>query len=517
MSQSFNCPNCSAPLDVDSNDITTIRCPYCNTSVIVPEEIRGKKPTKDVSPLIHAETSPAPKLDISERLQTIRELATSGNKIGAIHLMRATFVIGLKDAKDMVESMQRGEVVDANSLMLLTPAGKTTTMLDATTMRKLLDLISSGNKLEAIKLFREVTDAGLKDAKDAVDGMEGAIREPVDEVVTATSTPSEYSTSTRKTAAVTGTTLGGTGCVVGFIIFILLVTVVPIMAAMTSGGGPLAGVWARVNPFAPARVTLSFGKEGTGPGYFTNAEYVAVDNNGHIFVGEGTGGRVQVFDENGKYLTQWMATGEETGDIYLTSMAADRNGAVYTVVGSQLYVYDGLTGNLLGRLDHPDGWGFDDVTVAPDGSIVAAWYKNQDDILRFDRNLQMDLLVQNAIGNVTGDSEMDMRVAVDGTGNIYVLGFFNESVFVFTPDGRYVTRFGSEGDAKGQFTSPERIAVDNLGNVYISDFPGVMVYSSDGRYLDTIPVNGAVMGITFDDQNNLYVVANEQVLRYKLK
>ena len=116
---------------------------------------------------------------------------------------------------------------------------------------------------------------------------------------------------------------------------------VPILAAMTSSGGPLAGIWARVNPFAVGRVTLEFGQEGTGPGYFTNARYVAVDNNGHIFVGEFNGGRVQVFDENGNYLTQWKATGEETGDIYLTGMAADRNGVVYTVVGSMLYVYDG--------------------------------------------------------------------------------------------------------------------------------------------------------------------------------
>lgn len=112
---------------------------------------------------------------------------------------------------------------------------------------------------------------------------------------------------------------------------------------------------------------------------------------------------------------------------------------------------------------------------------------------------------------------MEMTVAVDGTGNIYALGGFNEAVFVFAPDGRYVSRFGSEGDAKGQFTSPRAIAVDNLGNIYIADFPGVMVFASDGRYLDTLPVNGGVMGMTFDDQNNLYVVANEQVLRYKLK
>jgi hypothetical protein len=44
-----------------------------------------------------------------------------------------------------------------------------------------------------------------------------------------------------------------------------------------------------------------------------------------------------------------------------------------------------------------------------------------------------------------------------------------------------------------------------------------MIYASDGRYLDTLSVNGAVMGMTFDDQNNLYVVADDQVLRFKLK
>jgi len=198
-------------------------------------------------------------------------------------------------------------------------------------------------------------------------------------------------------------------------------------------------------------------------------------------------------------------------------MAANREGAVYTVVGSQLYVYDGMTGNLLGRLDHPDGWGFDDVTIAPNGSVVAAWCKGQDDIIRFDRNGQINLLVENAIENVTDDSELDMRVAVDGSGNIYALAYFNEAVFIFSPDGRYISRFGSVGDAEGQFTSPRSIAVDNLGKIYIADFPGVMIYASDGRYLDTLPVNGAVMGMIFDDQNNLYLVADNQVQRFTFK
>jgi sugar lactone lactonase YvrE len=73
------------------------------------------------------------------------------------------------------------------------------------------------------------------------------------------------------------------------------------------------------------------------------------------------------------------------------------------------------------------------------------------------------------------------------------------------------------GDAEGQFTSPRSIAVDNLGKIYIADFPGALIYANDGRYLGTPPINGAAIGITFDDQNNLYVVENEKVLRYSLK
>ena len=33
------------------------------------------------------------------------------------------------------------------------------------------ELLRSGNKLEAIKLYREITGVGLKEAKDAVDAM----------------------------------------------------------------------------------------------------------------------------------------------------------------------------------------------------------------------------------------------------------------------------------------------------------------------------------------------------------
>jgi hypothetical protein len=310
------------------------------------------------------------------------------------------------------------------------------------------------------------------------------------------------------------TAVAGTGCfAIAVPLFIVLVTVVPILFAMTTSGGPLAEPWSKINPFARARVTKSFGGEGTGVGVFQDARHVAVDNNGHIWVGEYDGGRVQVFDDTGKFITQWVAKGEATDNIILTGMAANRQSVVYAVVGGDIYRYNGLTGDLIGKLEYTSerGWDyFDDITVAPDGSVVAV---EEETIIRFTPSGQVDLVIENAISAVSGDSELDTKLAVDGLGNIYALGSFNDSVFKFAPDGHFLTRFGSEGDEKGQFTSPYAIAVDNQSRIYISDFGGLMVFASDGRYLYTIPTNGFVYGITFDDQNRVYTVATDEKVR----
>ena len=41
MPDTFNCPNCGAPLDYKGSD-PIIRCPYCYISVVVPENLRAK-------------------------------------------------------------------------------------------------------------------------------------------------------------------------------------------------------------------------------------------------------------------------------------------------------------------------------------------------------------------------------------------------------------------------------------------------------------------------------------------
>lgn len=257
-----------------------------------------------------------------------------------------------------------------------------------------------------------------------------------------------------------------------------------------------------------AQPVLSFGSEGVGAGHFKDARSIALDAAGHIYVGEYSGGRVQVFDASGKFLNQWSVDAK----MPLRGMASDRKGTVFVVQSGSITRYEGTTGKSLGQVGA--GAGFDDAATTADGGLVAFSYQNRDDIVRIGPDGQQSKVIRSAISGQTERSELNMRVAADGTGNIYALGTFNNAVFKFTPDGRYVTQFGSAGDEPGQFRAPSAVAVDNRGRVYVADFKGVQVFDPNGRYLGLIKVHGAASGLAFDDNDDLFVVARTQVYKF---
>lgn len=257
---------------------------------------------------------------------------------------------------------------------------------------------------------------------------------------------------------------------------------------------------------------MTFGSEGIGPGNFKDARSIAVDAEGRIYVGEYSGGRVQVFDSTGKFLTQWMVDPR----MPLRGMAADRRGTVYVVQSGKLRRYEGATGKPLGEMSGPGRARFDDVWVTADGGLVTSADGTQDDIIRFDSSGQTSKVITKAISGQTDRSELNMRVAADGLGNVYALGTFNDAVFKFSPDGRFLTQFGGDGDEAGQFRAPYAIAVDNQGRVYVSDFKGVQVFDTNGRYLKLIKVKGAPSGMIFNDRNEMFVVARTQVFKFSV-
>src|SRR3972149_4772492 len=97
MPQTFNCPNCGAPLDYPGGSEATVRCPYCNNSVIVPAELRGPERPGVGSSRIS---------DRVEGMADVRRLLESGNKIEAIKRFREIANVGLKEAKDAVGRLE---------------------------------------------------------------------------------------------------------------------------------------------------------------------------------------------------------------------------------------------------------------------------------------------------------------------------------------------------------------------------------------------------------------------------
>jgi hypothetical protein len=104
-----------------------------------------------------------------------------------------------------------------------------------------------------------------------------------------------------------------------------------------------------------ANEVLKFGNEGIGPGMMTDARSIAVDGTGRIYVGEYSGGRIQVFDQAGNFITQW------TGDtkMPLRGMGADRKGNVYLAQHGIITIYEGATGKSIGQIAYKEQ-GFDD-------------------------------------------------------------------------------------------------------------------------------------------------------------
>jgi hypothetical protein len=228
-------------------------------------------------------------------------------------------------------------------------------------------------------------------------------------------------------------------------------------------------------------------------------------------VGEYLGGRVQVFDAEGNFITQWLVDPK----FPLLDMAVARDGKVYIVQRGETQMYAGVTGKSLGN--YPGAMeDAEDVYLPLDGGLLAASMDFSDDILRFDRDGELALSIPEAISGVTGDSELSMRVVEDGSGNIYALGRFNEAIFKYNSKGKFINQFGSEGDENGQFRALLDLAVDGQGRVYASDFKGVQVFDGNGRYLGLIEVDGPAFGLVVDEQGFLYVAARTNVYKYAL-
>jgi ribosomal protein L7/L12 len=107
---------------------------------------------------------PEESVDDTTRAEVLA-LLVMGRKIDAIKLLRERTGLGLAEAKNLVEAVERGEPTPPRSV---SPPHAPAAGDDA----DLAALLAQGRKIEAIKLYRERTGVGLAEAKAAVEALQ---------------------------------------------------------------------------------------------------------------------------------------------------------------------------------------------------------------------------------------------------------------------------------------------------------------------------------------------------------
>ena len=119
----------------------------------------------------------------------------------------------------------------------------------------------------------------------------------------------------------------------------------------------------RVHKYSPdGKLLMSWGEPGTDPGQFNIAHNICCDPDGWVYVADRENHRVQVFDGNGKYETQWnnmhrpsglyMETGTRTPRFFVGEIGPDMAVNIdLPNCGPRVSIYTNK-GELLARLGH---------------------------------------------------------------------------------------------------------------------------------------------------------------------
>jgi len=466
MPELLKCPSCGAPLDYSHADSPTIRCTYCDSSIILPEELRPR-----------GQAAPAPGFGLSQKqIEALKEIALelrARRKINAIKVYREAFGVGLKEAKDAVEAMEAGQPV-----------------------------VVAGSKRQIHYSAVEVSTGAAAPAQLNRNWLGCLILLVLLLVIlppllVLTPLMAFLGFSTELAAGVSATAIA-------------LSSPMPAPATPRPTDTP-----APTPTPAFANLALTFGGEGIGPGQFSDARHIAIDGEGDIYVGEWVGGsRIQRFDPAGNFVSLWTVTDPQA---IVTDIAADRQGNVYVIQGRRLYRYNGASGELLGEISYGNEAAFEAMAATADGGLAAFWRGGfASTIVRYDAQGKLVQTIEDAIIGQAEASELNPYLAVDGLGNIYALGSFSSAVFKYGPDSSFINRFGSKGNEPGQFSSAMSITVDSQGRVYVGDGQRIHVFANDGRFLNLIELDGLALGLAFNDKNELFIASRTEVLKYVL-
>jgi len=153
--ESMECPNCGAKIEFPA-DATSTTCKFCNSVLRLKAEVVASHDAIDLDP------NEDPYRNLAD-MEQIKQLLRDGHKYEALRLYMQQTGASLKEAQKAIE----GAAEAAGPTTLPSNIGPYAVDLD-----RVQQLARSGKKIDAIKLLREQTHLGLKEAKDAVEAIE---------------------------------------------------------------------------------------------------------------------------------------------------------------------------------------------------------------------------------------------------------------------------------------------------------------------------------------------------------
>jgi hypothetical protein len=152
----------------------------------------------------------------------------------------------------------------------------------------------------------------------------------------------------------------------------------------------------------------AWGKEGTGPGEFNMAHGIAMDSTGRVFVADRGNNRIQIFDQEGKFLAEWKQFGKPCG--------------VFIDAKDNIYVADSDS--------NPDLWDWKYSVDNPCPSCVKRVRRPPDvgrDNLDFTQGIRIGSVKDGIVKAIIpppvgpeGPTTLTERLAVDSNGTVYL-------------------------------------------------------------------------------------------------
>ena len=239
--------------------------------------------------------------------------------------------------------------------------------------------------------------------------------------------------------------------------------------------------------------------------------YIAVSDNGELFVTENIHSRYTMLDTQGKK----VLTKPLFGDEWTTGIATDSEGNVYVASYDhkvqkfnkcgEVVKSVGMKGRNVGEFDFPRG-------VRYHNHQVYVCDSNNGRVQVFNS----DLNFVQAFGTCGDDSHQlgDPRdIDFDTQGNIYVVDSSKRQVLVFSEDGQYLHQFGKRGQGKGNISNPYGLCVSG-DYVYVSEWGdnNVSVFQTSGEFVHSFGKKGSgkdgPYGIAVDYDGFIFVCDN---------